>query len=144
MSDMSPFGVDHTIISKRGGKLARLFGRGAKKPSQPQLLPNGKTIEQMRNAPGPTGPRGETFEQMMMSSRSKLSGPTGPKPRSASKPASSPKPRPKFEPMKIPDAKPAPKSRGLYTPKPFDSPNGGVRRRKFRSNDITRTDGPLG
>ncbi len=114
MSEISAFGVDHEIISKRGGRLAGLFGRGAKAANKPQLLPNGKTIQQMKNAPGPLPP----------------------------KPRSAPTKKP-FQGMKVGNT-PRARVNGQSTPKPFENPNGGVGRRKFRSNDITRTDGPLG
>ena len=115
MSEISAFGVDHgEDISKRGGKLARLLGRGTKAANKPQLLPNGKTIEQMKNARFPAPPK--------------------PSPAPTKKP---------FQGMKVGHT-PRGRVNGQSTPKPFDNPNGGLGRRKFRSNDITRTDGPLG
>ena len=127
MSDMSPFGVDHAIISKRGGRLARLFGRSAK-PSQPQLLPNGKTIQQMKNAPGPKGLETKAFSG---------SGPTGPKPRPAPKPQGYVDPTAPTKAQKAARQQAFEQNRLARQMRPR-------KRRGFSSNDITRTDGPLG
>ncbi len=129
MSDISPFGVDHTIISKRGGKLARLFGRGAKPTNQSQLLPNGKTIQQMKNAPGPTGPGGNRVFSG--------SGPTGPKPLPA------PKPKKYVDPTAPTRAQKAARQKAFEQNRLARQTRTRTQR-TFRSNDITRTDGPLG
>ncbi len=49
MSQISAFGVDHEIISKRGGRLAGLFGRGAKAANKHQKIPNDKKIQQLKD-----------------------------------------------------------------------------------------------
>ena len=129
MSEVSAFGVDHgAVISKRGGKLARILGRGAAKTTKPSLLPNGKTIQQTLSAPGPKPPKGAGVFSG--------SGPTAPKPR--------PAPKPKYVDPTAPT--PAQKTaRNDYFKQQRMARQTRTRtQRTFRSNGIERTDGPLG